>query len=285
MSAAVDAIRAAGGKRIKGPSALTGDPSRAMHLTWTLAFLEFRLKFFGSVLGYFWQLMRPLAMFGVLYVVFVPILHQGDDIPFYASALLTGIMLYQFFADCTGAAVQAVLTRESLVRKIHFPRIVIPLSVVVTGALNLAVNSIAVGIFMALQGVPVRASWLAAIPALALLFVFATGLAMLLSSLFVRYRDVQPIWDVVLQVAFYATPILYTIEMVPQAAREFLMVSPLATVVQQIRHSVFDPGSPSAGAALGGWEFLAIPIAIGVGTFALGFYVFNRSAPAVAEDL
>jgi ABC-2 type transport system permease protein len=285
VSAATDAIRAAGGRRVRGPSALTGDPARAVHLTWTLAFLEFRLKFFGSALGYVWQLGRPLCMFAIVYVVFVPILHQGDDVPYYASGLLTGIMLYQFFGDCTGGAVPSVLNRENLVRKIHFPRIVIPLSVVVTAALNLAVNSVAVGVFIALQGVPVRVNWLAAIPALALLFVFVTGLAMLLSSLFVRYRDVQPIWDVILQAAFYATPILYTIEMVPHAARKFLMVSPLATVIQQIRHSVFDPHSPSAGAALGGAVWLVVPIAISVGVFALGFYVFNRSAPAVAEDL
>ena len=285
MTTAVDAIRAAGGRRIRGPSALTGDPARALHLTWTLAYLEFRLRFFGSVLGYIWQLARPLAMFGVIYVVFVPILHQGDDIPYYAAALLTGIMLYQFFSDCTGGAVQAVLNHENLVRKIHFPRIVIPLSVVTTGLLTLAVNSIAVGVFIAIQGVPVRVNWLAAIPALGLLLVFVTGLAMLLSSLFVRYRDVQPIWDVILQASFYATPILYTIEMVPEAAQKFIMASPLATVVQQIRHSVFDPGAPSAAAALGGNLYLLIPIAISVGTFVLGFYVFNRSAPAVAEDL
>lgn len=285
MSAAVDAIRSAGGRRIKGPSALTGDPARAIHLTWTLAFLEFRLKFFGSVLGYVWQVIRPLCMFGVLYVVFVPILHQGDGVPYYAVALLTGIMLYQFFGDCTGGAVGAVLGRENLVRKIHFPRIVIPLAVIVTGALNLLVNSIAIAVFVVLQGVPLRVNWLAAIPALALLFMFVTGLAMLLSSLFVRYRDVQPIWDVVLQASFYATPILYPIEKVPDSIRPLLMASPLATVIQQIRHSVFDPQAPSAAAALGGAGWLVIPIGITLGVFVLGFWVFNRTAPAVAEEL
>jgi ABC-2 type transport system permease protein len=281
----IEAIRAAGGTRIKGPSALTGDPSRALHLTWTLAYLEFRLRFFGSVLGYIWQLGRPLCMFGVLYVVFVPILHQGDGVPYYAAALLTGIMLFQFFGDCTGGAVGAVLNRENLVRKIHFPRIVIPLAVVVASALTLAVNCIAVGVFVVAQGVPLRWNWLAAIPAVAFLFVFVTGLAMLLSSLFVRYRDVQPIWEVIMQASFYATPILYPIENVPDSVRPFIMVSPLATVVQQVRHSLFDPAAPSAADAIGGPVYLLIPLAIGFGVFALGFYVFNRTAPAVAEEL
>jgi len=285
VESAVDAIRAAGGRRIKGPSALTGDASRALNLTWTLAYLEFRLKFFGSVLGYVWQLGRPLMMFGVLYVVFVEILDQGAGVAYYASTLLAGIMLYQFFGECTGGAVGAVLNRENLVRKIHFPRIVIPLSVVVSASLTLAVNAIAVGVFMAIQGVPIRLNWLAAIPALGFLLVVVCGLAMLLSALFVRYRDVQPIWDVVLQATFYATPILYPIEQVPDAAQPILMASPLATVVQQMRHSVFDPSAPSAADVLGGPLFLAIPLAIGVGAFALGFVVFNLTAPAVAEEL
>ena len=142
----------------------------------------------------------------------------------------------------------AVLTRENLVRKIHFPRIVIPLSVVVTSMLNLAVNSIAIAVFMAAAGVPVRASWLVMIPLLGFLLVFATGLAMLLSALFVKYRDVQPIWDVVTTAAFYATPILYPIERVEIPwARELIMCNPLAVVVQQMRHSVFDPSRAERG--------------------------------------
>jgi ABC-2 type transport system permease protein len=286
MEQSVDAIRAAGGHRIKGPRALTGDVGRAVNLTWTLAYLEFRLRFFGSVLGYVWQLGKPLLMFGVLYVVFVEILDLGAGIPYYAPALLTGIMLYQFFGEATGGSVTAVLARENLVRKIHFPRIVIPLAVVVAAVMTLLTNSIAVGVFMAIQGVPIRLNWLAAIPTLAFLLVFVTGLAMLLSALFVRYRDVQPIWEVVLQAAFYATPILYSITEVPEGLlRHVIMASPLAAVIQQIRHSVFDPSAPSAADALGGPVWLLIPLAIGFGTFILGFWVFNRTAPAVAEEL
>jgi ABC-2 type transport system permease protein len=286
VSTAVEQIRAVGGTRMRGPSALTGDLGRTLHLTWTLAYLEFRLKFFGSVLGYLWQVGRPLLLFGVYYVVFTQFVRLSEDVKYYPPLLLAGIMLYQFFSETTAGAVPSVLNRENLVRKIHFPRIVIPLAVVVTSALNLAVNSVAVGIFMAAAGVPVRASWLAMIPVLGLLFVFATGLAMLLSALFVKYRDVQPIWDVVTTAAFYATPILYPIERVEIVwAREAIMYNPLAVVVQQMRHSVFDPAAPSAAEAIGGWPQLCVPIALVVGVFVLGFWVFNRSAPEVAENL
>ena len=147
---------------------------------------------------------------------------------------------------------------------------------------------VAVGAFMALQGVPLRLSWLVAVPALALLLVYVSGLAMLLSALFVRYRDVQPIWEVVVQAMFYATPILYPIETVAErseTAAQLIMCNPLASVIQQVRHDVFDSAAPTAAEAIGGVGLLLIPIGITIGTFVLGFYVFNRMAPQVAEEL
>jgi ABC-2 type transport system permease protein len=286
VSAALEEIRAAGATRMRGPSAFTGDLRRTVNLTWTLAYLEFRLKFFGSVLGYLWQIGRPLMLFGVYYVVFTQFVRLSGDVKYYAPLLLAGIMLYQFFSEATAGAVPSVLNRENLVRKIHFPRIVIPLSVVVTAVLNLAVNCIAVAVFIASAGVPARWSWLMMIPVLALLFTFVTGLAMLLSALFIRYRDVAPIWDVVTTAMFYGTPILYPIERVEiHWARELIMYNPLAVVVQQMRHSVFDPTAPNAVDAIGGYAQLCVPIGIALGVFALGFWVFNRSAPEVAENL
>jgi ABC-2 type transport system permease protein len=286
VSAAVEAIRAAGGTRMSGPAALTGDWRRALALTWTLAYLEFRLKFFGSVLGYLWQLGRPLLMFGVYYVVFTQFVNLGTDVKFYPPLLLAGIMLYQFFAEVTGLSVGAVLNRENLVRKIHFPRIVIPMSVVLQATFNLALNLVAVGVFMAFAGVPVRLSWLWVIPLFGMLLVFVSGISMLLSALFVRYRDVAPIWEVATMAAFYATPILYPLEAVKiHWARDLIMFNPLAVIIQQLRHSVFDPSVPSALEAAGGWADLAVPLAITVGVFALGFWVFNRLAPEVAEEL
>jgi ABC-2 type transport system permease protein len=218
--------------------------------------------------------------------MFTQVLHLGNGVKYYAPMLLASIMIYQFFGEVTGGSVGAVLNRENLVRKIHFPRIVIPLSVVVTSGLNLLVNMVAVGVFMAIQGVPVRWTWLGIIPLFGLLLVFVTGLAMLLSALFVRYRDVQPIWDVVLQAGFYATPILYPIESVSNSvARHLLMLNPLSVIIQQIRHWVFDPQAPSAVEVIGSWERLMIPIGFVFVTFAVGLWVFNRMAPQVAEEL
>lgn len=282
----LERIRAGGGTRVSGPSALSGDWRRIVALTWTLAYTEWRLKFFGSVLGYVWQLARPLAMFGIYYVIFTQALPLGKGIDYYAPALLMAILLYQFFAEVTGASVGAVVNRENLVRKIHFPRIVIPLSIVLQATFNLVLNLIAVGVFIALGGVPVRAGWLWMIPLFVLLLLLVAGLSMLLSALYVRFRDVQPIWEVVTQAAFYATPILYPITTVPEGKlRDIIMLNPLSVVVEQMKHSMFDAAQPSAAAAIGAEWHLVFPLGLALILFVVGFWTFNRSAPRVAEEL
>src|SRR4051812_26697495 len=165
---------------IGGPSALSGGWSRFFHLTWTLAVHEFKLRFFGSVLGYFWQLMRPLLLFGVLYVVFTQALKLGTTVDFYPVVLLTSIVLYTFFAEATSGAVSSVLDRENLVRKIQFPRLVIPTTVVLTAAFNFCLNFLVVLIFLFASGVGVHKTWLEFPVLLAILGVMAMGIAMLL---------------------------------------------------------------------------------------------------------
>jgi ABC-2 type transport system permease protein len=271
---------------IRGPSALGGDLHRFATLTWTLAVLEFRLKFFGSVLGYFWQLMKPLLLFSVLYVVFTEFVRLGGGVKHYPAVLLMGIVIYTFYSEATSASVGSVLQRENLVRKIQFPRLVIPLAVLLTTFLNFLLNFAAVLVFLFIQRVEVRWSWLEIFPLVGLLALLCAGIGMALSALFVRYRDVQPIWAVVTQAAFYATPILYPIERVEvEWAKQLLLCNPLGTVIQQLRHSVFDPNAPNAVDAIGGWGMFMIPVGIVVGTFVLGLWVFNRMAPEVAEEL
>jgi len=274
------------GERMRGPSALGGDWRRFVNLTRTLAVTDFRLKFFGSVLGYLWQLMRPLLLFGVLYAVFTQFVHLGTNVRFYPVVLLTNIVLFTFFSESTSASVSSVLDREGLVRKIHFPRLVIPLAVVLTAYFNLLLNFVAVLVFMTIQGVEVHWTWLELPVLLLCLGVFCTGIAMVLSSLFVRYRDVRPIWEVVLQATFYATPLLYPVESVHNTTiRELLMINPLAVIAQQTRHAVIDPGAPGAAAVAGGWGRIAIAATIVAVVVVVGFWVFNREAPRIAEEL
>jgi ABC-2 type transport system permease protein len=275
------------GRPIKGPSALGGDLHRLLQLSITLAVMEFKLRFFGSVLGYLWQLMRPLLLFGVLYVVFTEFVRLGEGVRFYPAVLLTGIVLFTFFSDATSRSVTAVADRENLVRKIEFPRLVVPLAVLLIAYFNLLLNLLAVLVFVLATGVEPRVEWLA-LPLLLLpLGFFAGGLAMLLSALYVRFRDVQPIWEVLLQVLFYASPILYVLDILPTEQLRHLVVwfNPIATILVQARHSLIDETAPNAWDAAGGMIYLAIPGAIVLGVLVLGFWVFNREAPRIAEEL
>ncbi len=290
------------GRPIRGPRALTEDWSRFWHLTYNIAKNEFKLKFFGSALGYVWQVMKPLLLFGVLYVFFVLIAHVGKGgqpyEQFYGVQLLGSIVLFTFFAEATGGAVRSVVDRENLVRKIQFPRLVIPLSVVLLAFFNLMLNLVVVLVFALISGVQPMLSWLELPLILALLIPFATGLAMLLSALFVRARDIQPIWEVISQIVFYGSPVIIPLEKVretliypqpPGTPKPFLYhlytANPLVTVFQQFRHAMVTHATLSAGQALGGWIGLLEPIGVVVAVFGVGFWFFNRSAPFVAENL
>jgi ABC-2 type transport system permease protein len=284
------------GRPIRGPEALTSDWGRFWHLTFNIARTEWKLRFFGSVLGYFWQLMRPLLLFSVLYVFFTKIGHVGqgpDAAPgkpnyLYGVQMLGSIVLFTFFAEATGGAVSSVVQNEALVRKIHFPRMVIPLSIVLGALFNLGLNLIVVLIFALASGARPMLSWLELPLIIGLLAVFATGLAMLLSSSYVYFRDVAPIWEVVLQVLFYCSPVIVPLTAVQNrlspALVKLYMLNPLATAFQQFRHAVVNHATPGAVAVLGYPGLLAV-FGIVIAVFAIGFVVFNRTAPYVAENL
>jgi ABC-2 type transport system permease protein len=279
-----------GTEPIKGPSALGNDPRRLARLTWTLAITDFRLRFFGSVLGYLWQLMQPLLLFGVLYAVWGVLLDFSGPEKFYGVALLTGIVLFTFLSEATNSSVRSIVNREPLVRKIEFPRAAVPLSAVVTALMNLGLNLIPVVVFLLTAGGRPRWSWFEVPVIVAMLTIWIVGLAMLLSAAFVRYRDVEPIWTVSLQILFYGTPIFYTLSTVQEKSGEawvstLLMCNPFAAALQQFRHAFVDPSHQSAAQALGSGWWLVVPLGIVALTFALGATVFGRMAPKVAEEL
>jgi len=272
-------------REIRGPSALGGDWRRFFNLTWLIAYTDYKLTYFGSVLGYLWSLMRPLMFFGVLYVVFTHIVKFGDGVKDYPVLLLMNIVLFSFFQEATGASVASVLQRESLVRKMHFPRLVIPLATVLSVALNLALNLIAVFAFLLIYGVDVQWTWLLLPLVLLPLLAIASGVAMILSSLYVRYRDVAPIWSVISQALFYGAPIFYVLETVPENVREWFACNPLSAILIQARHWIIDPSAPSAVDAVGGWVHFLIPAGLTVAICAFGLWNFNRMAPQIAEEL
>ena len=273
-------------RRVQGPRAIEGGAARFFTLVWRIAAMEFKLRFFGSVLGYLWQLMRPLLMFGVLLFVFTNFLNVGNNVPHYPVVLLLGIVLFQFVGDAIGGSVSSVVDKENLVRKIQFPRLVIPCAVVLTAVFSLALNLVVVVIFGVIEGVSLHPGLLEVPLGLGALIIYVLGIGMLVSALYVRFRDMRPITDVFLQAYFYATPILYPIETLPKTGQKIMiLVNPFATVLQQLRHAAVAPQVPSAATVAGGFQWLLIPAAIVLGIFAIGFRVFDRAAPRIAEDI
>ena len=258
---------------------------RVASLTWTLAVTDWKLRFYGSALGYLWTLVRPFAFFGVIYVVFTEIADVGSGVKNYGLYILFSLVLFTFFSEVTGNCLNSLVTRENLLRKMRFPRIVIPLSVAATSLLNLGMTLVAVAVFAIATADYPSWSWLELIPLIALLTLLALGVGMLLSVLFIRYRDVQPIWEVVTQMLFYASPVLYVATQVPEDFQHAYLANPIASILTQVRHAVVDPSAASAADAIGDPLRLLIPLAIVLGLFALGLYAFNRRAPRIAEEL
>jgi ABC-2 type transport system permease protein len=286
------------GEPIRGPRALGDSWSRFWHLAYNIARSEFKLKFFGSALGYLWQVVRPLLLFGVLYIFFVEVFHvdkaEGAASANYGAQLLGSIVLFTFFGEATGAAVRSVVDRENIVRKIQFPRLAIPISVVLLALFNLALNLVVVMIFAVAGGVKPMLSWLELPLIILMLTVLTTGVSMLLSALFVRLRDISPIWEVLSQILFYSSPVIIPAEIVRKKLGHghldhilyhVYTLNPLVTIFQQFRHAMINGATLSAGQIMGSWLALLEPIALVVIIFVLGFWVFNREAPHIAEDL
>ncbi len=213
---------------VSGPSALGGGWRRSLELLLLMSVTNFKKTYFGTVLGYLWSLARPLMLFGVLLAVFTHVFHLGSRVPHYPVFLLFDIVLFGFFQEATTLAVGSIVGYEGVVRKTQFPRLVIPLSVVVTGFFNLSLNLVVAFIFVLAFGITPSWTWLLVVPLLAVVFVITTAVAMIVSSLFPRFRDVQIIWSVLATVLFYATPVLYPIWAVSHTFRNVIALNPLA---------------------------------------------------------
>jgi ABC-2 type transport system permease protein len=272
---------------ITGPSAFGGGWTRFLRLTWLISVTDFKLGYLGTFLGYLWSLMRPVLLFGVYYIVFTKVFRFGG-ITDYPVLLLMNIMLYTFFADATLRAVTSVAAQEGVVRKMQFPRIVIPLSVVLTSAFNMCLNLLAVLIFMAIYGIHPMWTWLLFPLILIPLAVLTTAVSMILSACYVRFRDVAQIWTVLATAIFYGAPILYGIETVESQPKLQTVINwnPLSPLLEQARVWIVDPSAPNALEAVGNqWTKLLIPAGIALVVCVFALWIFNREAPRIAEEL
>lgn len=271
---------------VSGPSALGGGWRRGLELLYLMASTEFKRAYFGSKLGYLWTVGRPLMLFGVLLVVFTKGLRLGNAVPHYPVLLLLNIVLFGFFTEGAGTALPSIVSAESIVRKTQFPRLVIPVAAVLTALFNLGPNLVVSFIFiLAVGGITPMWTWLLLPVIVVLILVLTVAVAMILSSLYPRFRDVSMIWSVASTALFYATPVIYVLDRFSLPLRKILSSNPMAVILELARKWIIDPHAPGPAMAVNSRLFLIIPAAVYVVTCVVAVWVFRREAPRIAEAL
>ena len=252
-----------------------------------LVVTDFKLRYQGSVLGYAWSLLKPLFLFAIMYVVFGLLVKLGT-IEHYAVYLLLGIVLWTFFSEVTNQGMESVLARGDLLRKINFPKYIIVFSTSISALINLTLNLLIVAVLMLVNGVQLDASSWMIVLYIAEIYIFALGLAFLLSALNVKYRDTGHIWEILMQAAFYATPIIYPLSIVvekSELAAQLLLMNPIAQAIQDARYVLITDQSVTINNLFVNPWFILVPLAIVVITFVVGVVYFKKTSRRFAENI
>ncbi len=249
---------------------------------------DFKLRYQGSVLGYAWSLLRPLFLFGILYVIFVVVLKSGDGIPHFPVYLLLGIVIWNFFLEMTTQSLGSIVGRGDLIRKIRIPRWIIVFSSSISAVISLGLNLVIVLIVMFINHVDFMKT-LPLLPFLLLeVYLFALGISLFLAAAFVKYRDVSYIWEVVLQAGFYLTPILYSLSIIPNILyQKLLLLNPMAQALQDARYVAIthDPKVITVARVFDGGWYMLIPFSIVILVLVGGLAYFKSQANSFAENI
>lgn len=247
---------------------------------------DFKLRYQGSVLGYAWSLLRPLLLFVILYVVFVNFLKIGKGVPHYPVYLLLGIVIWNFFNEMTGQSLSSIVNRGDLIRKIRIPRWIIVLSSSLSALINLFLNLLVVVIFLIVNHVDLLRTtlWLPVI--LLEVYIFAVGISLFLSAAFVKYRDVNYIWEVIIQAGFYLTPIIYPISKITNLTlQKLILLNPMAQSIQDARYSTITHQTSTIYQVFNGGWYKFIPFVLVILVFIVGVTYFRKESRYFAENI
>jgi ABC-type polysaccharide/polyol phosphate export permease len=248
----------------------------SLRLFFTLTWTTFKMRYYGSFLGYIWSLLRPLALFGVLYIVFTFFLKQSS--PHYKLFLLLGIILWTFFAEATTLGMNGFIGNYTLIRKVYLPRIILVASAVSSAFLGLFFNLIVFTVFAILDGIHWNLQMLWFIPLLLALYFLVLGIGLILSILVVKIRDTQNLWEVAVQLGFWLTPVMYPMSNVPEKFRFLVFLNPMSGVLEYSRYYLVGIGSATN---IGYFYVMAISVAL----LAVGVLVFKWKEGEMVEDL
>ncbi len=245
---------------------------------------DFKVRYQGSVLGYFWSLLKPLFLFAILYVVFTYIIPLGKDVEHYPVYLLLGIVLWNFFTEATMQGASSVVARGDLIRKISIPRYLVVIASSLSAMINLGLSLIVVFVFALLNGVMPSFTWLLIIPIVLELYVFALGASFLLSAMYVKFRDITYIWEIVLQAGFYASAIIFPLTLVPGELQKWFFLNPIVQIIQDARWAIATDTSITIWSTISSW-IVIVPFVIVATVAVAGFLYFRKRSPYFAEDI
>jgi ABC-2 type transport system permease protein len=274
--------------RARPPTATTGLPYylRVLRVQGTV---DFKARYTDAALGYVWSVVKPLAYFGVLWVVFSHFFASDAQPDDFALFLLIGVLLFMFFTDGVTAMLPSIVDGGATLRRLSFPPVLIPLSAAVAICITFGVNLTALAVFAVIQGVTPSLGWLLLVPLLAELCIFTVGLGLLLCALYVRFRDIGQVWELAAQLLFFACAIFYPVGILPDWAEKAALLNPFVQILQDVRHVVLGgPSSPDDLAAtdvFGGEAGRLIPLAIVGLVFGLAVWFFRREGRYFAERL
>ena len=247
---------------------------------------DFRLRYQGSFLGIAWSVLKPLMMFCVMYVVFGKFLRMSDGTPTYPVVLLLGISSWQFVTESTNIGLRSVVDRGDLLRKIHFPNYIVVVSATIGALISFAINLVVVLIFALVARV--QFTWRVVLLPLNIIELYAITLALtlLMATMYVYYRDIAHIWEVLQQLVFYGMPLIYLTNrggILADLARLELL-NPFAQTIQDIRHNFIAPDTqPTIWNQFGNWGIRLFPLVLTVVLLWLGVYLFRRNSRKFAE--
>lgn len=245
---------------------------------------DFKVRYQNSVLGYMWSLLKPLFLFAILYVVFTYIIPLGKGVEHYPVYLLTGVVLWSFFVEATSMGTISVVMRGDLIRKISIPRYLVVVASSLSALINLGLSLIVILIFALFNGVMPALSWFLMIPLIVELYIFALGVSFFLSALFVKFRDISYIWEIVIQAGFYATPIIYPLMSVPVYLHKWFFLSPMAQIIQDARYVLVTKTSITIWSTIHSMAVF-IPFLIIIIFGVVGGLYFKRHSKYFAEDI
>lgn len=245
---------------------------------------DFKIRYQGSILGYFWSLLKPLFLFAILYIVFTYIIPLGKDVEHFAVYLIIGVVLWNFFNEATTIGASSVVNKGDLMRKISIPRYLVVMASTLSAFINLWLSLIVVFIFALLNGITPSVGWLMIIPLAFEAFIFALGISFLLSAAFVKYRDISYIWEVALQAGFYASAIIYPLQKVPEELQKWFFINPMVQIMQDARFFIATDTTITIWNTVR-FPYTLIPFAIIAVVGVVGWLYFKKKSKYFAEDI